>query len=217
MATITLRQRGNTCQYFCLLYLMQESSAGALTSKDFIDLITFLVNRSTNGSGFISTYLKKSKSNEAFITSLNSLTNGQRYYIDNKVHAIVVTKTATNTFDVWNPQLNTVEPLSNSSGTLTTNTGSNEQKYPADSQTPIDVWELDSSKVANDTATTNERNRQITIINNVVPYLNGTVAVTNLDTPIAGMKPEEIKAFGLAAISTFKLNFKLAKQKLSIA
>lgn len=219
MATITNPQKGHTCQYFSLLYLMQEANAGALSATDFKDCIQYMVNRAGNASGFISAYLSKpySAGTTTYITSIHDLPIGQKHYVDNGRHAVVITKIAVNTFEVWNPQLAKITTLTTSLS-LTTN----KQTYPDVGKSTVDIWVLkDSSVNKTDQATTTERDRQIDIINALSSYLTNFITTAakqaNVNTPAQLMKDDEKGAFAIALRTIdSKLNLTTLKTALHI-
>lgn len=217
MATLTQPQKGHTCQYFCLLYLMQEANAGALSAKDFKDCIQYMVNRVGNSSGFISAYLNKPyKANTTtYITNIHDLPTGQRFYVDNGKHAIVVNKTAANTFAVWNPQLATVATI-----TTTLSLTTNKQIYPDMGKNSVDVWALKDAPVnKSDVPTTTERDRQIDIINALSIYLTNFATTVgrqeNVDTPAQHMTDDEKGAFAVA-LRTIDSKLNLSALKLAL-
>jgi len=203
MSILKEKQKGNTCQYFSTLYLMQEENAGALATTDFNNFITYMVNKSSNNSSFISTYLSKPylAGTTTYFNNIKDIILGNHYYIDNSKHAVVMTRTAADTFDVWNPQLCAVNIEKSIDNTLTTN----KQNYPDTGKTTVDVWSL-KSNLLNDATTTTERNRQIDIVNALSTYLtNNTTTLlrmTTIKTPGIQMNNDEKKALimGLYAI-----------------
>lgn len=219
MAIITNPQKGHTCQYFSLLYLMQEANAGALSASDFKDCIQYMVNRIGNSSGFIAAYLSKpyKPGTTSYITSIHDLPIGQKQYVDNGKHAVVITKIAANTFDVWNPQLAKVTTI-NTTLSLTTN----KQTYPDSGKSTVDIWALkDASVNKTDQGTTTERDRQIDIINALSSYLTNftttTGKQTNVDTPAQLMTDDEKGAFAIALRTIdSKLNLSALKTALHI-
>lgn len=219
MATITNPQKGHTCQYFSLLYLMQEANAGALSPTDFKDCIQYMVNRTGNASGFISAYLGKpyKTGTTSYITSIHDLPPGQKHYVDNGKHAVVITKIAANTFEVWNPQLAKVATITTSLSLVT-----NKQTYPDSGKSAVDIWSLKDSAVnKTDQITAVERDRQIDIINALSSYLTNFTTTTgkqaNVNTPAQLMNDDEKGAFAIALrMIDSKLNLNALKTALHI-
>jgi len=224
---ITVTQRGNTCQYFSILYLMDQANRGCFSKEDFKNFITFLTNRATNGSGFIDAYLSLSKigTTTSILKKLKDLEANKLYYVDNSKHAVIVIKKDTGNYNVWNPQTNLIqENLALVSGYLNLGTSPN-LRYPYNltslikNEKEVSVWEFNSSKAVNDMTTNAERTRQIDIINRLVTYLSTPVNVTNLtiNASAEGMTEDE-KISYITAINIIKdsfakynyTNFKLA-------